>query len=173
MIYSNPTVYKKGTDVKDILYKSPLDYFDDWKDITSDFSNVGNFRPYRNGSVETISIIYSRKAGLIRFNSGFHSVSTTSLVQNNWNNFFKYDGNEFLKFPINVFFGYPLGNRAATAQIFPGLNSNGNVIDGFGLVQVTGDTNESFFSLKPSINYSSNNFRGIELSGTYWNVIPI
>lgn len=160
-----------------ILYKQPKEYFNDWIDISDEFTYKNNFRGWRGGSAETLKVEYSKEGRLIQFGA-IHFIKTTATSQNDWNIFLKYDGDRFYTMDspstpgvsraITVFFGYPIGIRSCVASLFNGLDSNGSTMGGFALVQYI----QGGFAMKPSINYSSSTFRGVELSETYWNVTP-
>ena len=88
-----------GNMKKELPKLTILEYADDWKTITNDFSLVDGSLVYTDngvqGTLADLNIKFSKKLKLIYFDCPKAWLISTTSLDNNWRRFLVYNGNEF------------------------------------------------------------------------------
>lgn len=181
MIYKQPTIYKIGNGGNgEAVYNSILEYSDDWKNITEDFSLVDGSLVYidnnQQGNVSDLNIKFSKKLGTIYFDCAkAWLIANHTLTVGIWNRFLIYNGNEFETVlnggtnPSPNSFSLPYDvNRGMTLM---NLTTSTFTTSDFGVIGYVGTTSlDSGIAVKRISNFQSPT--GVVIDKCVFSVIP-
>jgi len=160
MIYKQPSIYKQGQEQNnDILYEYPINYFDDWIDISNEFTLINSFT-----CQQTLKILYSEKSKLIYFKDCGNFKRNSPITEMGWVPYLRYTGSKFND--CYFFDGFPPLNRGII--LLPSIDNNYSTTNnGVRANYLNGPSNDHEFVFK---TFGSHTYYGIQNFSTYWNV---